>query len=73
MKWGKPQLVDLADRHNALNAVGFSAVDVSGSTCQPGSTHLLLCYTGGVAGLGKGPYTAPSITDSGTTHSSNLA
>jgi len=72
MKWDRPQLVDLADRHNALNAVGFSVVDVKGSTCQNGSTHSTFCYTGASA-THNGIYYPPSFTESNTIHSSTLA
>jgi hypothetical protein len=57
MRWEKPRLVDLADRHNALNAVGFSSpnppIDTIGSTCQDGCAHAEFCMVGGVASLIK--------------------
>jgi hypothetical protein len=64
MKWETPKLVDLADRQNTMNAVGFSNIpgpgpDVRGWTCQNGSTHSLFCFTGGAASIGKGGYEPP--------------
>jgi hypothetical protein len=65
MKWEQPKLVDLADRHNALNAVGFSSIpspmpiDITGNSCQNGSTDSLFCFTGASANVGTGNYTPP--------------
>jgi hypothetical protein len=61
MKWEAPKLVDLADRQNALNAVGFSSIMSldgaemagngadTGMMCVTGSVHSQYCGTGGVA------------------------
>ena len=64
MKWVTPKCVDLADRQNTLNAVGFSNCGTTsgrGSACQDGSSHALLCTTGGVASLFTGGHTDGSI------------
>lgn len=63
MKWDTPKLIDLADRQSALNAVGFSCdphTQGTGHTCQDGSHHHDICFTGGAASFGAGVHVDPA-------------